>query len=240
MHLVSESREADHVSDIVSLLRQKGVPIEAESGDGYMPLNIAISRGRTGAATALLDHGADISIAGGKGYGLMKTVIQYGHAKTFELLTSRGVSIYAPLRNGQSQLHGVFTMEKAEVAEVLIKHGAPVDAFSTGQWSPLHYASSRNLVPLVNLLLRQGELPFRNTSAQGNAFDDSCKRRKHKLQSVSDRLPRLSSSTIGRASYGSGKNRRKQSSSHSRILIEDRELHSVLGLNVFGLDNRYV
>lgn len=55
--------------------------------------------------------------------------------------------------NGWTALHHAAYNGDLDSANLLIEHGATVDAFSNMKRTPLHFASMRNHVPVIKLLL---------------------------------------------------------------------------------------
>jgi cytohesin len=121
-------------------------------GKDWTPLHWAAYSGQAGAATVLLDRGADPKARDAFGF----TPLHYAATKELvDLLLDRGADINARSRsNGWTPLHRAAFTSNVEVARELVARGANVDARDRLGKRPLHYAAGWAQTPeMVRVLI---------------------------------------------------------------------------------------
>lgn len=144
--------------NILQVLLNKGVDINAKAGTGHTALFIAVAKGKINASRFLLKNGADIYVVlDGKGTPFAQAVIR-GDEKLISLfLGARKIDIDTLTIS----LYQAIADKRANIAKLLLDHGADANGKNivqenpTGR-TPLHEAIDSNQEAIVKLLLEKG------------------------------------------------------------------------------------
>lgn len=150
--------------EIVRLLIESGVNLNAKDVNGYTPLHIAVERNFSEIAKLLIKSGADLN---SKGVGLLEETplhlaIKEGNNEMVKLLLESGADVNARDSDGETPLHTVVWSNKispesvSETISILIKHGADVNAKNYEGETPLDLAIKTGKERIANELRKYG------------------------------------------------------------------------------------
>ncbi|UPL00630.1 hypothetical protein LCI18_011564 [Fusarium solani-melongenae] len=125
--------------------------------DGRQPLHFACLRGHRDTADLLLQRGADIDARGNDRATPLDDACFKGHKDVVELLLSRGAntqvldkSLWSPIRTAVGYQH-------LDIVEILLNENpAKINEGDKHGETPLHVASGKGCVDIMNLLLERG------------------------------------------------------------------------------------
>jgi ankyrin repeat protein len=148
LHLVSKCHPYnDEHANIVRLLLQQEVDVNARDKHMETPLHFASSRGRCDVALALLDHDADVHAQNVDGrtplhqVSMVSEYQKHDYHRLAQLMLERGADVNARDKDQETPLHSASYMSKLGVARVLLDHGANIHARNVQGQTPLHIVS---------------------------------------------------------------------------------------------------
>ena len=163
--------------EIVKLLIERGIDINAKTNDEATPLDIAFDKDYTEIVKLLLEKGADANAKNKNGETLLHRAVGEGHLVVVKLLLEKGADIHAKdssdstplhMRVGRrmresivfgAPLHAVKEYKEEEYMEVvklLLEKGANVNVQDIHGRTPLYWAAQNGYTEIVKLLLEKG------------------------------------------------------------------------------------
>lgn len=137
--------------EIVEMLIERGADVNAETLDDICgtPLHHAAYSGKRRTMEILLSKGADVNaLASGDDTALhfSSDCVKKGSAKKVQLLLAAKVDFAKKNVLGETAVHRAAAAGNDKVVKLLLTVGADSKSVSEGGWTPLHYASSANLL----------------------------------------------------------------------------------------------
>ncbi|KAJ6568602.1 ankyrin repeat-containing domain protein [Mycena capillaripes] len=114
------------MEDMVILLLDRGVNVNARSRAYDFALHTALASGHGEIARLLIENGADVNLQGVYG-GALATASRYGVENIVFMLLQQGADVNAPAGRYSSALHAAIASRREKVVQMLIEHGARVD-----------------------------------------------------------------------------------------------------------------
>ncbi|KAI8674225.1 hypothetical protein NCS55_00745400 [Fusarium keratoplasticum] len=140
----------DYTPDDTSLLSET-------DEDGRQPLHFACLRGHTDIADLLLQRGADIDARGNARATPLDDACFKGHKDVVELLLSRGANTQVLDKNLWSPIRTAVGYQHLDIVEILLNENpAKISEGDKHGETPLHVASGKGFVDIMNLLLERG------------------------------------------------------------------------------------
>ncbi len=133
--------------DIIELLIAKGANVNAKNNDGQTPVDIAVSRNRSGVVKLLIDKGADVPL---------HVAARFGALAKVKILIEKGDDVNAKDTANQTPLHYAARRGHKEIVELLLVHGADVNAGAYLNLTAAELAMQRNHNEVVELLVSKG------------------------------------------------------------------------------------
>ena len=144
-------------ADMVQLLIELGVDVNAETPYRWPPLGNAAQQGSEEVLEMLLDAGADLEVPNEMGDTPLMLAAERGHVDIARSLLDRGAdpnSIHE--RNGRTALHFAALYGHLPVVRQLLSFGAAIDSKDSLDLSPLSYAAGYGHRAVAELLLENG------------------------------------------------------------------------------------
>lgn len=148
LHLATSYIHAENREQLVRVLLDAGMPIEARDHGGNTPLHWAAGYGCVPCVALLLAHGANVNAARNDG----GTPLHRAQASTVPTLLAAGANVHARDRSGRVPLH-----TSLEPLEALLAAG--VDVRDAHGLTPLHHAALAGNAAQVDWLLAKGASP---------------------------------------------------------------------------------
>ena len=142
--------------DVVSLLLERGVDMEAKDSNGCTPLLIAVSRGCRDVASLLLERGANKEAKNKGGCTPLHLAASSNHKDVVSLLLERGANKEAKNKDGWTPLYAAASRGCTDVVSLLLERGVNKEAMNENGWTSLHAAASSGYKGVVSLLLDRG------------------------------------------------------------------------------------
>lgn len=158
-----------NATDVVGMLLDRGLDIEAEDIDGRTPLDWAAQGNALGAAELLLERGANIGGATRTEATPLHSAVAANAVAAARLLLDRGADMHAGRSENGTPLH---LARSAEVAEALLESGAVVGARTRDGETPLHLAASSNALDVARKLIDHGSDTDARTRPSPSALSD--------------------------------------------------------------------
>ncbi|KAJ3642022.1 hypothetical protein Zmor_028486 [Zophobas morio] len=146
--------------EVIKLLIEKGIDLNAQNGNGTAALQLACSRGVYENVEMLLDFGASIIIADKKNMNALKYASYFDkdNQDIIELLIRKGIEVNAQCKNGNTALHAACQQGVYKNAETLLDSGAWINIMDNQKDNELHNAldSRKNNRDIIALLIEKG------------------------------------------------------------------------------------
>lgn len=154
---LAEAARRGDVDEVLELLAEGGLDVDAESRDGTPALHWLVRLGEREAVERLIDAGADVNAANRYGLRPLHVAIDAGDAALVRVLLEAGADAALPDRAKEPPLMLAARVGEPTIAAALLAHGAEVDAREPhyGQ-TPLMVAVREGHLELVELLLEAG------------------------------------------------------------------------------------
>jgi ankyrin repeat protein len=105
---------------------------------------------------SLVGSGTSADFQGGGGYTPAMHCCYGGHSEILQFLLEQGANASLTAGGGWAPLHWAAFCNAYECAAVLLRHGVTLDAINTFGRTALWNASSKGLLPIVQLLVQGG------------------------------------------------------------------------------------
>jgi ankyrin repeat protein len=143
--------------DVVGLLLQSGLPVNARLPDGSTPITTAASSGSIHAMTILLEHGADPSLADGNSATPLENAALKGFAEVATALIERGAEVnHLNEDSGGTALYAASSFGRLPVVKLLLEKGADPTLCGSRSKSPYQAASENGYTDVANELRTRG------------------------------------------------------------------------------------
>ena len=143
--------------DIVDLVLNAGAEVTATNRYGVTALSIACENGNPLLIARLLQAGADPNTTLADGETALMTAARTGRPDALTVLLRYGAEVNAKERQrGQTALIWAASENNAAAADVLIRAGARTDWQSTGEFTPLLFATRAGHIETTRVLLGAG------------------------------------------------------------------------------------
>jgi len=154
---LAEAARRGDVDDVLALLADGGIDVDAPSRDGTPALHWLVRLGEREAVRRLIEAGADVNLPNRYGMRPLHVAIDMGDASLVRLLLEAGADPSAPDRAAEPPLMLAARVGEPAVVEALLAHGVEVDAREPhyGQ-TPLMVAVREGHLDVVELLLDAG------------------------------------------------------------------------------------
>jgi ankyrin repeat protein len=150
--------------NIIKLLVERGVDVDATSVDGVTPLMYASQNGYTEIMEYLISKGADVNATPDNDVTPLIGAVRTGHYEASEMLLEAGAKVDAKDELDLTSLMHASAYDYPEIADLLIEKGADVEA---GDWfgtRPLMMAVYYDCHETTQVLIRRGaDLNARDT-----------------------------------------------------------------------------
>lgn len=161
-------RISDDDAQAVSVLVSAGMSPDMKSEDGEPALIFAARNAKPNSVDMLISLHAQVDAVDGSGQtALMRALATENNSMIFSLINA-GAEINMRDQDGRSALVHAILNKRQAVVTALRKHGADINAADFKGLTPLHYAVKQMSLPIVKMLLEDGEV-----TADPNAADDS-------------------------------------------------------------------
>jgi len=154
---LAEAARRGDVAEVLELLAEGGLDIDAESRDGTPALHWLVRLGARDAVDRLIAAGADVNAANRYGLRPLHVAIEAGDAALVRALLEAGADPTLPDRAQEPPLMLAARVGEPAIAAALLEHGADADAREPryGQ-TPLMVAVREGHLELAELLLESG------------------------------------------------------------------------------------
>jgi ankyrin repeat protein len=143
--------------DLVRLLIELGVDVNAETAYPLSPLFNAAYRGKIELVELLLDAGADVNAPSYQGMTPIAGAIVRAHVEVIGLLIDRGADLgFVDEKSGRNLLHLAVLSGNLAVVDLLISRGVPLDAIDEDGKTALYYAARYGHRRVYDRLLASG------------------------------------------------------------------------------------
>ena len=157
----------DGQDQIVELLLQDGMDVNAIARDGQTALHLSAEYGHEAVTQILLEHGAkiDLRMRPGKadkngncpgGRVPLHYAAINGHLGIINMLLDHGADASSQSINLRTPLQEAIAEDRTAAATLLIKRRASLTACDHEDWTPLHYAAYKNNLDIVKALIASG------------------------------------------------------------------------------------
>jgi ankyrin repeat protein/L-ascorbate metabolism protein UlaG (beta-lactamase superfamily) len=127
--------------DLIDLLINKGVPVDARTEDGVTPLQLACRAGNLEAVDALISKGADVNGRAQDGFFPLYAAVNHGYKDIVSGLLRAGANVDERREDtGRTPLHYAAMRGYGEIASALIEKGADTGVKDKAGRTPLFYA----------------------------------------------------------------------------------------------------
>ncbi|XP_063923595.1 uncharacterized protein LOC135137792 isoform X2 [Zophobas morio] len=158
LHYASESNQVNR--DIIKMLTEKDIGLNAQNSSGTTALQLACLKGVHENAETLLDCGACINIMDNDNKNALHyaSASQQNNQDIIKILTERGVDVNAQNINGATALQLACLSGVYENVKTLLDVGASIDIANSDKNNALHYASEsqQNNRDIIGLLIEKG------------------------------------------------------------------------------------
>jgi ankyrin repeat protein len=175
LHQASQSKYLCESPNVLQLLLELGLDVNARDKRQETPLHFACSCGNFETAQVLLNHGAKLNALNADGHTPLHKASQaqrsysgdsiFDDLRVVRLLLEHGADVNAQDKDQETPLHVASSMSKYPIAQQLLDCGADVNARNADDQTPLHRVSHgigmsdfrRSINPyVVQLLLERG------------------------------------------------------------------------------------
>ncbi len=146
---IIKNEDQETFSDMVML----GYDIDERDADGFTPLMIASSLGKTDFAAFLINNGADVNARSKSGLTALHRAAQAGSTAIIQLLTEADAFIDLPDNDGMTPLMVAVMANKFFAVDLLIKRGA-VLSFRNAEGRTALWLSDRKRFTEISKYLR--------------------------------------------------------------------------------------
>lgn len=145
-------------SEIVNLLLEKGAEPSPMNKNGDTPLNYAIADRSMETIDLLLDNGAEYDRTGIKALYMLQKSAKTGLERFFKVIVEReGYSLFVDKERNRWTLQDAISGGSIELVKILLEKNIPLE--KNGDiygWTPIHYAASKNRLPMLEFLVKKG------------------------------------------------------------------------------------
>ena len=142
-------------ADVVEVLIDAGADIEAKDENGRSPLHRASEKGAIAIVQLLIKAGAGVRVTDNNGATCLILAAYCGRIETVRYLVRLPeVDMNQRGSKGRTALHMAVHHIHADVVEVLIDAGADIEAKDENGHSPLHRASEKGAIAIVQMLIK--------------------------------------------------------------------------------------
>ena len=128
-------------ADVVELLLDKNVPINAQNKNGKTAVYIASQNGHFSVVSTLLNNGAESNITTNNGWTPLMIASQNGHGDVVELLLEKNVPVNTQYTDGMTAVYIASQNGHSSVVSTLLNNGAEPNITTNNGWTPLMIAS---------------------------------------------------------------------------------------------------
>lgn len=147
-------------AELVAMLLERGVNVNARRGDGNTPLHDAVDTENVEIAKLLLNKNANVNAKDDKGYIPLHYAVKLGKEEMVKVLVTKKECVNTLTTNGKAPLHFATQKGYVHIAEILLNHGASVNAICSSRWrnkyTPLHFACEQGSEEVGELLINRG------------------------------------------------------------------------------------
>ena len=128
-------------ADVVELLLDKNVPINAQNKNGKTAVYIASQNGHFSVVSTLLNNGAESNTTTNNGWTPLMIASQNGHGDVVELLLENNVPVNTQYTDGMTAVYIASQNGHSSVVFTLLNNGAEPNITTNNGWTPLMIAS---------------------------------------------------------------------------------------------------
>jgi ankyrin repeat protein len=132
------------------------VDSNVKNGEGYAPLDLAVSGRHSEMVRLLLGAGADPNVLDPDRWTPLHRAAEAGLIDVVENLLDHGAHLDARTITKDTALHLSVRLPDPAIAQLLLNRGAEIDAPDYNEATPLHVAIGRGSLAMAELLLRRG------------------------------------------------------------------------------------
>ncbi len=145
-----------NAKEVIALLFESGLPIEARDGVGATPLMLAALSGEEDIVRYLLECGADIHAVDADKQTPLMYAVEWESLEVAQLLLERGADVHARDCWGQTVMHYAMQVDERDMEELLFGGEHPACAWR-GNHEYLEYAEEPDyILPTIRLLQQYG------------------------------------------------------------------------------------
>jgi hypothetical protein len=167
--------KSGNLFNIEQILSKESSQINSKDQQGWMPLHLAASMGRSDIIKLLIDNRADVNASGGpSGNTPLHAAVVQGNEDAVRLLIDRGAGVNIRDIGGFTPLHGASSMGKNQIVQILLQRGADPKIPTNSGETPLKIAEKKGNESLCQILkssMREGSEvnPDRFIAIEGNS-----------------------------------------------------------------------
>jgi ankyrin repeat protein len=150
--------ELDFIKNVIQLLIDNGIDVNAQDDDGSTPLSEAIRNKNSEIVKLLIENGVDFEIKDKDGFTPLFYAIKYGDIEIVRLLIGNGIDINSQVSNDISPLHIAILLRNIEMIKLLINNGADVNIKGIKEETPLCIAYINGDEDIEKLLIENGSI----------------------------------------------------------------------------------
>ncbi|KAL9610192.1 MAG: hypothetical protein Q9167_005096 [Letrouitia subvulpina] len=220
--LQQSKKESEARNEVVRILLETDIDLEAKDKDGRTALLWAAALGKDFFAKLLLTcrthNNADIHATNSRGKTALHLGAENNHLNVVKLLLEHDSDPHARSDGGWTALHNAADKGHCEVASLLLNRNADVNAMTSSGMTALHWSARNGHADMVGLLLQQDGIKKNGK----DSFD--------------------STPMLGAAEKGHIEIVQMLSPSHDRDLLSDNAIGACKGFQAtvvdFGMENR--
>lgn len=146
----------EHRFDLVDLLMDRGLAVDARDDEGMTPLHYAAKNGQRVMCYVLLRDGAPVNATDALGRTPLLCALEKAFNYTANTLLEAGADVKKADNLGRTPLQVAAQTADKQLVQHILDQGADVRAVDSNGWTVLHYAADKGTADVVVLLLAMG------------------------------------------------------------------------------------
>lgn len=142
--------------ELVTLLLEKGAPVNVQDTQGMTPLMNAAARGHLEIIHLLVEHDADINKVTKAGISACMLASHAGHTEIVNALIDKNCDVNAQKQDGATALMLAARNGRFEIVKSLVAAGADVNRAKKDGWTALMLAAFNNRLSITQFLIEHG------------------------------------------------------------------------------------
>ncbi|KAF3425381.1 hypothetical protein E2986_14024, partial [Frieseomelitta varia] len=146
----------DLLSQVVTILLERGAAVDHQDKDGMTPLLVAAFEGHRDVCELLLEYEADVDHCDATGRTPLWAAASMGHGSVVALLLFWGCYVDSIDNEGRTVLSVAAAQGGTDVVKQLLDRGLDEQHRDNSGWTPLHYAAFEGHIDVCEALLEAG------------------------------------------------------------------------------------